>query len=378
MMKTYNLIYALMALFIVGCSKSDEATDDTGKSDQSVPADYTLLINANGMLTGNLLNGDAETLSMNEDESGFAAIAEPQLISEEGKVLTMYHKKSNCGGTLTVHDFNDATSKSFDVFTDLDACNITAKAIVKGGNILYVAYEKEVSSEITKFSVRAINISGAETTFKDEALEFNPEGMAFSNNRLFILGLDEEITGDHRLTVLDVSTYSKLFKKDLGLNARSIFKNPQGNIIIAYDELHSTFNSVTMAVNYTKYTQGQAPNFVNSKFNHFDSNGKMYYATLAGTHSVYSQIPAVYDFGENLTVLYAYENFLTEAQLNFEFEIGNTTVVHYDEANSLLLIGYKKTGEGNKGGLLRIKTVPNPKFAGNLNLEGVPYAIYLD
>lgn len=99
---------------------------------------------------------------------------------------------------------------------------------------------------------------------------------------------------------------------------------------------------------------------------------------LAGTYSKYSLIPAVYDFNKNSAILYAFENFLTETQLDFELEIENTTLVHYDEVNNLLLIGYKKSGEDKKGGLLRINPVPQPKFAGNLDLDGIPYALYVD
>lgn len=378
MMKTYNFIYAFMALSILGCSKTDEKSDDGGQIEQNVEADYTVLVNSNGLLAGTLLNGDAETLSVNEGDSGFTVISEPLLISEEGKILTMYHKKSDCSGTVTVHDFNDGTSNSFDLFADLGACNLTTTAIVKGANTVYVAYTKEISAEITEFAVRAIDISGANATFEDVTIDFEPVGLAFSNNRLFIMGFDEDVTGEHKLTVLSAGNNTEIFEGNLGFNARSIFKNPEGNIIIGYDELHTTVNSKTLAYVYTNYGPGSAPNFTLSKLRHFDSSGKMYYAMLAGTHSTFYQIPAVYDFDNNSAVLYAYENFLTESQLKFEFEIEKTTFVHYDEANNLLLVGYKKSGEDNKGGLLRINPIPQPKFAGNLDLDGIPYAIYID
>ena len=378
-MKTYNFIFALVALCVIGCSKSEENIDgDDSQMGQSIAADYHLLINANGKLTGKLLNGDTETLSFNDTDSGFATMAAPLLTSEDGKVLTMYQKKTNCTGTVIVHDFNDDSSESYDLFDDLGVCTLAPKAIVKGNNTIYVAYEKEVSAEVTEFAVRAIDISGNESTFDDVVLAFNPVGLAFSNNRVFILGLDEGVSGEHKLIVLDASTNAEIFEGNLGFDARDIFKNPNGNIIIGYDELHITVDSKTIAYSYTNYAPESAPNFVNSKLRHFDSNGKMYYAMVAGTFSTFTKIPAVYDFANNSAVLYAYENFLTEAQLNFEFEIENTTMVHYDEANNLLLVGYKKSGDGDKGGLLRINPVPQPKFAGNIDLDGIPYAIYFD
>ncbi|MGB6150966.1 MAG: hypothetical protein WBG48_03155 [Pricia sp.] len=379
MMKTYNFIYALMALCVIGCSKSDENSDGQGeKKEQNIAADYTLLMNANGKLTGTLLNGDAETLSINDDDSGFTAISEPQLISEEGNVLTMYNKTSECGGTVTVHDFTDGTSNSYTLFADLTACKITPIAIVNSGTTVYVAYEKEISAEVIEFAVRAVNITNADTTFEDAVINFKPVGLAFSNNRLFVMALDDKVTREHKLIVLDANSVSEIFSGNLGNDARSIFKNPNGDIIVGYDELHTTIDKKTLAYTYTNYTPESAPNFTQAELRHFDSDGKMYYAMLAGSLSKYTQIPAVYDFENNSAVLYAYENFLTDAQLDFEYEIENTTMVHYDEANTLLLVGYKKSGAGGKGGLLRIKPVPQPKLVGNLDLDGIPYAIYFN
>jgi hypothetical protein len=377
-MKTYSLFYALLAVFAIGCSKSGGPIDDGGKNEPGVEAAYTVVVKDNGQLTATLLNADAETLSINDAESGFADTAEPELLFEEGKVLAMYHKKSDCSGKITVHDFNAATSKSFDVFTDLGTCNLTAKAIVKGGNTVYVAYELEQNTKTNGYFVRAVDISGAEATFVDVELEFKPVGLAFAQNRLFVLGLDEDITGDHKLTVLNTGANTAAYTENLGLDARGIFKNPDGNIVVSYDDRHTTFNSATLDFNYTNYPPDTAPNFIGSEFRHFDSSGKMYYAMLAGTHSIYKRIPAVYDFEKNSTVLYAYENFLTEAQRNFKFEIENTTVVQYDEANNLLLFGYEKSGGNSKGGLLRIKPIPEPEFVGNLDLDGIPYTIYID
>ena len=376
-MKTYNIICVFIILCTISCSKSDENSEGNGEIGQSVAADYTLLLNSNNKLTGTLLNGDAETLNVNELDSGFVTIEEPLFISEDDNVLTMYLKESDCGGAVNIHDFKDGSSSSFDVFTDLEACNITPKAIVKGDASIYVAYEKEVNTEITEFAVRSIEISGNHVV-KDIALTYNPVGLTFSNNRLFVLGLEEEVTGEHKLSVLDANTDTIVFEENLGYNARTIFKNPEGNIIIGYDELHTTIDSRTIAFTYTNYAPGSAPSFAKSTLRHFDSTGKMYYAMVAGDFSEFTEIPAVYNFKENSAVLYAFENFLTEAQLKFEFEIENTTMVNYDEANNLLLVGYKKSGDTSKGGLLRIKPTPQPEIIGNINLDGIPYAIYFN
>lgn len=376
-MKTYNSVWALMALFIIGCN-TDEVSDTDEKPDVNLLSNYTVLVNTNGMLSGKRINIEAETFSTTDELSGFSNIGTPQLISEEGKILAMYHQLADCSGSVTIHDFSESTSKSIDVFTDVDKCDITAKAIVNGSNSVYVAFEKTSNVETKEYFIRSLDIAKTGTAFVDVQLEFKPEGLAFANNKVFILGLDEEGQGEHKMTVLDAKTNTRIFEENLGYDAQNIFKNPKGDIIVGFNELHITYNSISLTSSNTNYPLGKEPNFVNSELKHYDSSGKMYYAALSGTHSLYSQIPAVYNFSTNLAVLYAYENFLTEAQLNFEFKIENTTVVHYDEANNLLLVGYKKLGEGDKGGLLRIKPIPDPKLIGNLDTDGIPYAIYID
>ena len=379
MMKTYNFIYAIVALGVIGCSKSEEYSDDDAtKIHQKSTANYTLLMKSNSELQSTLINGNRETLTLNEGESSFSNRLEPLLISEDGFTLTMYHKNSSCTGTITIHDFKNDRFDTYDVFEDLSTCSLVPKAIVKGGNSIFVAYEKEIDVNRTEFAVRAIDITDNQNTYIDISIKYNPEGLTFSNNKLFILSLDEDVSGEHELIVIDANTKEEVFEANLGFDAQNIFKKPDGDIIVAYDELHTTINSKTMTFSYTNYGPGSAPNFTKSTLRHFDSNGHMYYAMGAGNFSTYTSIPAVYDFDKNSAVLYAFENFLTEAQLKFEFEIENTTAVHYDEDNKHLLVGYKKSVSEEKGGLLRISTVPQPKFAGNLDLDGIPYAIYLN
>lgn len=378
-MKTYSLFFTLLALFALGCSKSDEPTDEGGKLKHKGEAAYTLLLKRNGRLIGTLLHADDNKISTVDDaDSGFEATDAPLLLFEEDRILTLYHKTSDCTGNITVHDFKTGTFKRWEIFTDLDACQLAAKAIVKAGSTVYLAYESGGSDDTVASFVRVIDISGSESSFKDIALPFRPQGVAFANNRLFVLGLDDEITDEHKLTVFEEKMTTSPYTQNLGYNAKGIFTDAKGDIVISYDELHTTFDSATLDDEFTNYPSGAAPNFSGSEFRYFDSSGRMYYAMLAGTHSSYERIPAVYDFKKNSSVLYAYENFLTVAERKFKFEIENTTVVKYDEANNLLLVGYKKSGGGNKGGLLRIKPIPQPAFSDNLDLDGIPYAIYID
>jgi len=378
-MKTYNLFYACMALLVlIGCSKTESGDSGNNGGEKTVQANYTLIVNNQGNLSGTLFNVEDEALTIKTEESKFTSMSTPDLSFDENSVLTTYTTKTNCSGTLTVHDFNDNSNVSFDVFSDLGACNLTVKSIARKGNKLYLAYELHITSTLDEFYVRALDVSVAVPTFVDVELEQRPIELAYANNRLFVLGLDEALTDENSITAIDASANSVIHTQLIGFDVRRIFTNPANNIIISYDNLHSTLNSVTMALSYTSYGEGKEPNFTESSTLHFDSAGKMYYQMSPTAYSEFPVIPAIYDFSKNLTVLYAYENFMTETQLNFEFNIEKTTMVSYDEENDLLLIGYKKTSGANKGGLLLIKPAPDPELLNSIDVVGIPTAIFVN
>ncbi|MEM9143667.1 MAG: hypothetical protein AAGA86_11815, partial [Bacteroidota bacterium] len=212
--------------------------------------------------------------------------------------------------------------------------------------------------------------------FLDIPLDIKPLQLVHENGKLFVMAWDEEATRENVLLVMDGETNELVHEMNLGFDAKRLFKTPDKHIIVSYDDLHTIIDSSTMASQFVRYPEGTHPNFSDSDFRYFDSSGLMYYDMLAGTHSIYPKIPAVYDFSTQTAVLYAYENFLTEAQLTFELEIENTTLVHFDGQNNQMLIGYKKSSNPNKGGILRIRPVPDPKYLGNLDLDGVPYLLY--
>jgi len=365
-----------MALLIIGCNKSDDRSDGSGK-EKNEATDYTLLIDDDGILSSTLLNADANLIEISSDKSAFDAVGKPQLTFEDGGTLSMYQKKADCSGSIVIHDFNENTSKSYSVFTDMPSCNRNAKAIANTGIAIYIAYESEISEEESNYFLRVIDITTPEATFVDVELELQPVELAFASNRLFILTFDGNSSEDYKLFVMNAETLDIIHGMELGLDVKRIFRNPEGNIIIGYPNLHTTLNSSTMAFEYTNYGEYTEPNFFHSQFRQFDTEGKMYYDMPPGSISIYPIVAAIYNFETNNTVLYAYENFLTETQRDFEYGIKSTTMVGYDEKNNLLLIGYSKTGGSKKGGLLRIKLGLEPEFVDNIDLDGTPYALFV-
>ncbi len=376
-MKTYKIAYLLLALVVVGCNKSDDSSGQGG-GNKSIDADYTLLMSNGSTLNAQFLNANAEVVTLNPAQSNFVEKALPQLTYSRGAGFLQYHKTGNCGGEITKHDFSNDVSTELEMFADLSDCDLTATTIAESSNSIFIGYEVEKSSMANDYLVRVIDLNTTDNSFVDVTLDKKPVDLEIANNRLFILTLDEAVTGENSLSVMDLNTNTLIIEMGLGYDAQRIFRNIHDDIIISYSELHTTLNSSTMDFVYTQYSSGTEPQFVSSNSNHFDPEGKLYYPMSPGSNSIYPVIPAVYDFSQNLVILYAYENFLTEAKRDFEFEIETTTTVSYDEKNNLMLIGYKKTGGSNKGGLLRIKPAPEPAFVDNLDLDGIPYGIFID
>lgn len=374
-MKTYNIIYVLLALLIIGCSKSEEVTG--GEVEQkSVDSDYVMLLTNGSNLTTQLLNANAEVITLNPAESSLAENTIPQLISIDGTEFYQYHKESDCGGKITKYDFATDKMEEILLFDDMNDCMLTAKAIAFSDSSLFVAYELEIDSKTHEYMIRVIDLNSGDFTFIDVPLNKKPMDLSLANNQLFIMTLDVEISDENYLSVMDLSSNSLIHEINLGFRARRIFTNMADDIIISYDELHTTLNSTNMSVVYTNYGAGTEPKFTTNTTDHFDLDGRLYYPIVSESVSIYPEIPAVYDFSQNVVTLYAFENFLTEAKRDFEFEIETATAINYDKENNMILIGYKKLDK-QKGGLLRIKPAPEPVFIDNIDLDAVPYEIFI-
>lgn len=374
-MKTYISIFVLLALVVIGCSKSDENTIIEEKP-TSIDADYAVLLSSGTALTPQLLNANGELLTLNPEESNLGSKAIPQMSSMQGSEFFQYHK-SGCAGKITHHDFATDETEELDVFDDLDDCMLTANALLTSDTKICIAYEREIDEKTSDYGVRIIDRKSADLEFVDIPLNKKPLDLAIANNRLFIMTLDVELSEENYLSVLDFSSNSLVHEMNLGFRARRVFSTSDATVVISYDELHTTLDSSNLSFVFTNYAEGTEPQFTGNTFDCFDADGKLYYPKASEAVSTYPEIPAVYDFEKNLVTLYAYENFLTEEKRDFEFEIETTTTVNYDEKNGLIIIGYKKVGK-QEGGLLRIKPTPEPAFVDQIDLEGVPYALFVN
>lgn len=379
-MKIQPTLYMLLAcVFVISCSENESVSQETDIDPQleGIATDYNLISLDGTTLTSQLLNVDGRFMSLNTVNSLFSDINQSEIVYRNGNQITFYQKNNNCTGTITKYNFTNYTSKNIEVYNDLSDCNLTTTSVSNFNDLFFLGYTIDAIDKSKTYGVRIVDTDASDSNFNDIILNKMPIKMAISKNRLFVLTLDIDVTGDNSLSVIDIDTNSILSEISLGLDVRQIFLNSEENIIISYDDSHATLNSTTLGIEYTNYLNGTETDFRSSEFNYFNTDKKLYYPKKSRSYSSYPLIPSTYDFSTNLITLYAYENFLTETQQNVEFNIETTTMVGYDAVNNYMVIGYKKNnGTQAKGGILRIKASAEPKLIDNIDLDAVPYYFF--
>ena len=198
-MKTYSILYAILALVIISCTKSSDTPSEIEQEETFFNADYILLQDINNNLTTQLLNTTESSVTLNTAESNFVSVPIPEITYQKESIFGHYKKMVDCSGQITIHNFDDDSSKKIDLFTDLNGCNLTATAFTIEANTLYVSYMIEETSKLNKYFVRIIDINASEESFLDVELDKKPMQLAFTNGRLFILTIDLEITDEYSL-----------------------------------------------------------------------------------------------------------------------------------------------------------------------------------
>ncbi|WP_157473123.1 hypothetical protein [Eudoraea adriatica] len=380
-MQTCRICFVMLASFLIGCSDNTDGYQESKEEFPNLDATYSLLFETNGLLSLIKLSANAEAIFPDPGISEFESILLPSVTYRNGDEISLFHSLADCSGNISLYNFkNDALKKTV-VFDDLRNCDLIVHALAHYGNMFYIGYEVPgTGAKETLYYARIIDSSPTEPEFFDIEIDKKPLQAIVSNNRVFVLSEDMEDSYRNYLLVYDTQEEEFTADINLGFEAQKLFKSDDGNIIVSYPEMHNFVSSSTMAiVKTTRYEEGKEPGFADSEASFSDEQGNLYYSMqtdYSGTS--YPNIPAVYDFQTNTAILYYYENFLSEQEQLVEFKIGSTTMVSYDAKNNLVLIGYKKAGDPDKGGLLRIRPIPNPAFIDNIDVNGVPFQLYTD
>lgn len=374
-MKTY-LLFALSIVLFFGCSKNDGQISDDEEQSELTESLYTVLTTKNSVASTQLLEATVESMFLSTEKNNFGSITAPDFVYRDKQMQTSI-SFSNCLGNIVQYDFLNNTKIDFTIFSENENCNITIKAIVNSGKHIFVAYEEyDDAQSKTCYKLRKI-VTVDPNIFNDIELNTKIVDMIFVKNDLYVLQENDE--GKSTLLAIDQDTEETVLNMNLDFGALDILKRPDENILVVYDNMHLIIDSATYTnISETRYGQNVSPGFSDSHIKNFDVDGKLYYAVPSESDGNISDIPSVFDFDKNLTIMYYYENFLSEEKRNQVYKIGKTTMMSYDNDNGLVLIGYSRHDDIDKGGIIRIKPVPNPEFIDQIDTDGVPNSIYIN
>lgn len=377
-MRLYAKFISVFCLLLTACSK-EGVSESPITTEENVEVNYSILQTSDDILSEVNIIADRENILASNRSQAFESIAMPLLTNFSLDEALFYNNTSDCSGELLNYDLDKDTSKEFSFFEDSKNCDRQIYAIKTadiGFFILYSLPGDFLKDE--KFYLRLVDNKDLESGFEDFEMDKKPTQLVYANGRLFVLVEDLALGNVYSMQVFDLQKKEWILEINLGDEVERLIRTPDNNLMITYPDLHNVYSTITLDVlSSTRYLEGTEPHLGETEIHHFAPDGKVYFASATNLNgTIYPQIPAVFDFERNTTILYYYENFLTEEEQRFEFDIGNTTAVAYDSKNNLMLIGYQKSQNPNKGGLIRIKPAPNPKMVDQTNLEGIPLYIY--
>ncbi|MBT8302583.1 MAG: hypothetical protein KJO63_14740, partial [Maribacter sp.] len=91
-MKTYSIIYALLALVVIGCSTSSDSDslEEIGDKETFFNADYVLLQESNGVLSAQLLKSSETRIDLSQFESTFSNVPQTNVLFSKGSIFASY------------------------------------------------------------------------------------------------------------------------------------------------------------------------------------------------------------------------------------------------------------------------------------------------
>jgi hypothetical protein len=376
-MKTYAYWASIMLAFLfVSCAKT--APDDLMNNPDTVFPDASnliVLVRKGSSITAQEWQSKEDgSLEPSERTPNFSGILNPIMLSLKEESIAFFQTDTFCDGEVILYDVHKNMETSSFVFDETGNCNWELTAMTHTESELFLAYILEMEGKDKAFFLRRVPFNSETPEFVDIPLTKKAIGLEPVGNKLFVLDFDEDITEENGLVVIDLEQNKKTYEMNLGYDVGNIFKDTNDNIVIAYPELHTLVNSATLAMTYTQYEEGTAPDFYDSKISLFDSSGNMFYLRNYDGGET-ENIPGVYDFDNNLGTLYYFQNFLTQEQLEMELNINKAMSLAFDNKEQILYIGYQKKDDTSKGGILQLKLYPELVYLANSNLDGLPEAI---
>ena len=167
-MKTYFYTCMFIACFSMGCS--EEGVGDKIDESPRLMADYTVLLQKDGVLKTTLLNADSDGITVNPAQSDFEEGPAPELIYRNGSKMGFYMPKEDCSANIVVHNFSDDAVVHTTVFTEDLNCDLHVKSIAFSGNKALVAYVVPSDTKKDGYFLRILDLTVSPSSFIDVAL----------------------------------------------------------------------------------------------------------------------------------------------------------------------------------------------------------------
>ncbi len=375
-MYTERLAVLLLGLMLLACSTSEEGPPQPPVDDIGVPSNYSILLSDGTTLKSTSYEANAVGIMPQSGTNDLQPIGFPELTYRDALSFSFLKTEGNCTAMVHYWEAATATIRQIALFVEEPDCERNITSVAHSGKQVLVSYGRPGDGpKVLDYFISSIPLAEGGAEWKDLALEKEPLQLLWSSDRIFVLNFDHS-NGKNSLLVLDDSNGQLINELDLGTDVLKILKNSAGQLLVSYKERHLLIDAHSLeTLSRVVYTAGKEPNFGNSEVGYFDPGGTLYYSMPTGLNSTeYEHIPGVYNFEKHTAYLYYFENFLTEERREL-FDIGDTRALGYDHHNGLILIGYRKAINPLKGGLLRVKPVPEPKFVDQIDLEAVPLHI---
>lgn len=372
-MKTYTYkVSFVLTVFLAACSKS--ATDPL---ENEIPfyaeAHYTVLLDQNGTLNPTNIKSVESEMVLESTDIDFPTFSTSNITYGEEETFCFFEVTSECTGSILLYNLFTAEYRIIQTFSNLDACSLEITSVSHNETQIFLTFVKSEVGKSDSYYVRIINLNQTESPV-DVELALKPLQAIPSNGKLFVLTHDLEITDENGICVVDIDDQTIIHEKLIGFNAKRLIKKPSGQMIISYPELHTVLNASTFEETYTQYGETLRPNIYSLSYPVYDSKDNLYY-TMSPEGEENRPIPAGYDFDSNKATLYYFENFLTAEELTTELNIHSATAMGYDLENDYIVVGYRKNGTANTGGILRLKPAPEFAYIDHIELDGIPKAI---
>lgn len=371
-MNTERLAVLLLGLMLSSCSNSEDSTG-TPPADPGIATGYTLLLEQGGMISSTGINADAISLSKGSNQITGLPGDVPEITYRDGNSFSFLRVLPDCNPEIRHLTASGSLLQPDEPFGVIPDCENRFISLAHSGEYVFVGYSSPGAGtgEIL-YSIRILALNNSSPPLPAIALVNEPLQLIWSKARLFVLDYDI-LSGKYTLTAYNIQNGTSEGSLDLGSGVLKVLKNPAGQLLVSYEGRHLLVDPANLQiVSRVLYSDGKDPRYGLSPATCFDPAGVLYYAMPTDFNNTsFAHIAGVYDFSKHTAYLYYFENYLSAESIAL-YGIGDTRSVAFDHHNGLLLIGYEKTGTSGKGGLLRVKPVPDPEFVDQIDLDGVP------